>query len=108
MAGKQDRQPRKPRRNAARNTNSSRKRNPQQTQHRKPANTLPSYVFAAPDDLRMKLSVTNSQLIFRLISDLYHHGGGNLTYENGYVSFQAAVAPYGGLRNALEKLQGPS
>nr|ALS54151.1 N protein [Free State vervet virus] len=110
MAGKQNRQSRKPqssqrrpqrRRTQVNNNNMQRRVSPN-----KPAQ--PSFVFAAPDDLRMKLSVQNSREILRLITDLFNHGGGNLTFENGYISFQAAVAPYGNLHRALQKLSGPS
>ncbi|ALS54305.1 N protein [Free State vervet virus] len=111
MAGKQNRQSRKPQsstsRRPRRRTNNVQHNNMQSRVHpNKPAQ--PSYVFAAPDDLRMKLSVTHSREILRLITDLYNHGGGNLTFENGYISYQAAVAPYGNLHRALQKLSGPS
>nr|ALS54221.1 N protein [Free State vervet virus] len=111
MAGKQNRQSRtpqsskrRPRRPRTKNNNNN------NMQHRvspnKPAQ--PSFVFASPDDLRMKLSVQNSREILRLVTDLFNHGGGNLTFENGYISYQAAVAPYGQLHRALQKLSGPS
>nr|ALS54347.1 N protein [Free State vervet virus] len=103
MAGKQNRQSlkpqssRRPRRPRTRSTQQHRQAHPN-----KPAQ--PSYVFATPEDLRMKLSVPNSREILRLITDLFNHGGGNLTFENGYISYQAAVAPYGQLLRALQKL----
>nr|ALS54179.1 N protein [Free State vervet virus] len=108
MAGKQNRQSRKPQSSTR---HPRRRRAPQQNlQHKASPNkpTQPSFVFASPDDLRMKLSVQNSREILRLITDLFNHGGGNLTFENGYISYQAAVAPYGQLHRALQKLSGPS
>nr|ALS54109.1 N protein [Free State vervet virus] len=108
MAGKQNRQSRKPQSSTRRPQRHRTKNNnmQQRVSPNKPAQ--PSFVFAAPDDLRMKLSVQNSREILRLITDLFNHGGGNLTFENGYISYQAAVAPYGNLHRALQKLSGPS
>nr|ALS54193.1 N protein [Free State vervet virus] len=110
MAGKQNRQSRKPQSSSSRPQRRRTKNQNHNMQHRvspnKPAQ--PSFVFASPDDLRMKLSIQNSREILRLITDLFNHGGGNLTFENGYISYQAAVAPYGNLHRALQKLSGPS
>ncbi|ANB32512.1 N protein [Zambian malbrouck virus 1] len=101
MAGKQNRQSRTPQSKPRR----PRRRPPQQSQsHQNRKQHEPSFVFAAPDDLRMKLSVPNSKEILRLVCDLFNHGGGNLSYENGYISYQAAIAPYGQLLRAIQKL----
>nr|ALS54291.1 N protein [Free State vervet virus] len=108
MAGKQNRQSQKPQSSTRRPRRQRTPNHNNKMQHKvspnKPAQ--PSFVFAAPDDLRMKLSVQHSREILRLISDLFNHGGGNLTYENGYISYQAAIAPYGSLHRALQKLLG--
>nr|ALS54333.1 N protein [Free State vervet virus] len=107
MAGKQNRQSRKPQSTRPpRRRRPHDKQQPRQAHPNKPAQ--PSYVFATPEDLRMKLSVSNSREILRLVTDLFNHGGGSLTFENGYISYQAAVAPYGSLLRALQKLSGPS
>nr|ALS54207.1 N protein [Free State vervet virus] len=110
MAGNQNRQSRKPQSKTRRKPRQRTHRSNQSMQHKvspnKPAQ--PSFVFATPEDLRMKLSIQNSREILRLIIDLFNHGGGNLTFENGYISYQAAVAPYGQLHRALQKLSGPS
>nr|ALS54319.1 N protein [Free State vervet virus] len=107
MAGKQNRQSRKPQSKRRAPRPRTNQHNMQKQVHpNRPAQ--PSYVFATPEDLRMKLSLANSREILRLITDLFNHGGGNLTFENGYISYQAAVAPYGQLHRALQKLSGPS
>nr|ALS54249.1 N protein [Free State vervet virus] len=110
MAGKQNRQSRTPQSSTRRPKRQRTQNHQNKMQHRAPPNkpAQPSFVFATPEDLRMKLSIQNSREILRLITDLFNHGGGNLTFENGYISYQAAVAPYGQLHRALQKLSGPS
>nr|ALS54276.1 N protein [Free State vervet virus] len=110
MAGKQNRQSRTPQSSTRRAPRRRTRKQNHNVQTKAPPNkpAQPSFVFASPDDLRMKLSIQNSREILRLITDLFNHGGGNLTFENGYISYQAAVAPYGNLHRALQKLSGPS